>query len=74
MNGHRHRFDSGGLFEGNAIGKGVDDALRNGQELGKRAMPPVLAHGHAQHLAVVAQVDFAAAAEVAASEFLILLQ
>ena len=60
---HGDGFEHGGLGKRDVVRQPVDDALRNGDELGKGAMAAVVAAGNADHLAVVAEVDFAAPAE-----------
>ena len=64
MQRHRDRLQHRRLGKRQRIGQPVHD--RSGRDvLRERASAPVLAAGNADHLPVVAQVDFAAQAEVA---------
>jgi len=55
------------VIEGQRVRQPVEDILRHRHVLRERPVPAVIAAGHTQYLPVVAQIDFAAAAEVAAS-------
>ena len=45
------------------LGQAIENALRHHDKLSKRAMPAVISAGNADHLAVVAEIHFAALAE-----------
>ncbi len=65
VKGNRDRFDHCGVLEGKGIGKAVEDALGEGDELGEGAVLAVFAAGDAQNAAVIAEIDLAFAAEIA---------
>ena len=61
----RHGFDERRALERQAVGKLVENARGHRHVLGECAVAPVVAARHAEHHAVVAQVDLPLAAEVA---------
>ena len=67
VQGDGKRFDQRGVDEGHVGRHAVQHVLRNGDELGKGPMAAVIVAGDPQHAAVVAKIDFAAAAIPAAT-------
>ena len=65
VHGHRDGFDQRGVLERQTVRKPVEDPRGHGHVLRKGAVAAVLAARHAEHLAVVAQVDLALPAELA---------
>ena len=63
MDGDRDGFDHGRSVERQRLRQAVEDARGDGDEFGKCTVTPVIAARDAQHLAAVAEVDFAAPAE-----------
>ncbi len=66
MDGDRHGLDERRVLERQRIGQPVDDPRRHRHVLGKRAVPTIVAAGHAKHRPAIAEVDLAAQAEGAA--------
>src|SRR5581483_3430365 len=60
-----HRLKHRGLFEGELVGQGIEDACRNRNQLRKGAVAPVVAARDAEHLPVVTQINLASLAELA---------
>jgi hypothetical protein len=58
-------FEHGGFGERQGVWQTMDDARRNGDEFRERAGAAVVGAGDAQDLAIVAEIDLAAAAMLA---------
>ena len=65
VEGDRDGFEHRGVGEGQLVRQAIEDAFRNGDVFGEGAGAAVVAAGDADDLAVVAEIDLAAPAEVA---------
>jgi len=57
VEGHGERLGHGRLVEGDRVRDLAEDVVRHGDQLGERAVAPILAAGHAQHPSPLAEVD-----------------
>ena len=65
MNGDRDGLNHGRFGKAQRVRQAVKNARRHRNQFGKGSVAAELAAGDAQHLAVIAKIDFAARAEIA---------